>query len=257
MRAFSLIAVLALIPLSLAAQEKTPPKADYAEFSKLVHQMVVKSLPKQFEDTSGWGQTIPVPPKLPFPQLRKFVKVGDKLELPNGSWRRFKGKIDDPAKNLKINVKDFKVLDEKTYRLVVDVDVTVTVHGEWRQWQKGLLLVNIEATGDANLTAAIVCDIGTSLNFKMFPPEITIEPKVKELGLHLVDFKFRGDLGEIVKGDPGNSLNKELNDVLRTVIKASEPIVKDYANQAIAQSLKEGKGTISAGAIMKAVPAPK
>ena len=40
----------------------------------------------------------------------------------------------------------------------------------------------------------------------------------------------------------------------RSVMKASEPTVKEYANQAITQGLKDGKGTISAGAILKALP---
>ena len=251
-----LIALVLFVPLTLPAGEKTPGKSDYAEFSKLVHFIVVRSLPKQIEDPSGWGQTVPVPPKLPLPQLRKFVKVGDKLELPHGAWRRFKGKIEEPAKNLKFTVKDFKALDEKTFRLVLDVDATIAVHGEWQQWQKGLLLIGFEAAGDANFTAEIVCDIGAKLNLDKFPPEINIEPKVKDLGLDLVDFKFR-DLGPLIPADQANTMSKELKDVARTLIKASEPLVKEYANQAIAQSLKEGKGTISAATIMKSVPMPK
>src|SRR5438046_1710149 len=57
MRFVSMLFVIALVPLTLSAGEKTPSKVDYAEFSKLVHLIVVKSLPKQLEDTSGWGQT--------------------------------------------------------------------------------------------------------------------------------------------------------------------------------------------------------
>src|SRR5438067_7323828 len=115
MRTAFLIVILVFVPSALSAGEKTPTKIDYAEFSKLVHHIVVKSLPKQFADTSGWGQTIPIPPKLSLPNLRKYVKVGDKLELPHGAWRRFKGSMEDPVKNLKINVKDFKALDDKTF----------------------------------------------------------------------------------------------------------------------------------------------
>ena len=44
---------------------------------------------------------------------------------------------------------------------------------------------------------------------------------------------------------------------MRKAVKSQESAVKDYANQAIAQSLKEGKGNISAGAILKAMPKPK
>jgi len=67
---------------------------------------------------------------------------------------------------LKIVVKDFKMLDEKTYRIVADVEATVLCHGEWQQWQKGIPLVGASASADADFKAAIVCDIGVSLNVK-------------------------------------------------------------------------------------------
>jgi hypothetical protein len=254
----ALLAMVAFLPLSLAAQTPAQPKVpkdEYAEFSKLIHKVAVKQLPKEFEDASGWGQRIEVPADLPLAGLRKLVKVGDRLEAPHGTWRRFKGKIEQPDKNLKIVVKDFKKLDDKTYRVKVDVDATILVRGEVQQWQKGLLLIGAEAAADANLTAAIVCDVGVSLNLKKFPPELNIEPKVKELGLELVDVKVRG--GPIFKGEDGKAFARDIKDMLRAVVKASEPLVKEEANRAIAESLREGKGAISASAIMEALPKGK
>ncbi|MBI1832729.1 MAG: hypothetical protein HYR84_14910 [Planctomycetes bacterium] len=229
-----------------------PAPQDFAEFSRIAHAIAVKQLPKQFEDASGWGQRIEIPGNLPFMKRRTVVKVGDKLEAPHGAWRKFKGKIEDPDKNLKINVKDFKKLNDSTYRLVVDVDVTMMCQVEWQQWQKGLLLLPAAATADASLTAAIVCDVGVSLNFKKIPPALDLEPKIAELGLDLVDFKLRG--GPIVPGETGKTLAAEFKSVLRTLVRATEPMVKDYANKAIVQSIKDGKGTISAGEIMKSLP---
>jgi hypothetical protein len=249
-----LIGILAILPLSLSAGEP-PPKQDYADFSRLVQKLVVKQLPKQFEDNSGWGEMTEIPPNLRLPRLRKVVRVGDHLEAPHGSWRRFMGKIEDPDKNLKIVVKDFKQLDAKTYRINVDVDATIMCHGEFQQWQKGLLLVGVETIADANITAAIVCDVGVSLNLKTFPPELNLEPKVQELGLELVDIKMRD--GFELQGERAKKLRSDVKDLLRAAVKASEPIVKDYANQAIVEGLKEGKGTISAAAIMKALPKTK
>jgi hypothetical protein len=249
-----LIGVLTLIPLSLSAGEPQS-KQDYAEFSRLLHTVVVSQLPKQFEDNSGWDQLIPAPQKLPLPQLRKYVKVGEKMFVPHGSWRRFKGTLENPDKNLKIVVKDFKQLDDKTYRIVVDVDAIVLCNAEWQQWQKGLQLVGLEAAGDATFTSAMVCDIGVSLNFDKFPPVLNISPKVSDLRLNLVDFKLRN--GPLLKGEKGEALTNEVKDVMRAFVKASEPTVKDYANKILTQSLKEGKGTISASSIMKTLPESK
>src|SRR4029077_10651997 len=163
-----LIAIFAMLPLCVSAQDK-PAKQEYKQFSRLVHSMVVKELPKEVEDASGWGGTIPYEPGLPLPRLRKYVKVGDKLEMPHGTWRKGKGKIEEPDKNLKIDVKDFKQLDSKTYRVVDGVDTTFLVRLEIQQWQKGLLLIGADISADANVTAAIVCDVSVSLNLKKFP----------------------------------------------------------------------------------------
>ncbi|MSQ93893.1 MAG: hypothetical protein EXR98_04970 [Gemmataceae bacterium] len=253
-RITGLIALLTILPLSLPAQE-AKPKQDYTEFSKLLHSMLVKQLPKKVEDNSGWGQRIEVPLNLPFPRLRTIFKVGERYEAPHGAWRRFKGKIEEPSKNLKIVVKDFKQLNPTTYRVVVDADVTAAIHGEWQQWQKGILLIGAEGIADVNVTAAVVCEVGVSLDLKVFPPELKLEPKVAELGLNFVDFKVRG--GPYIKGDFGDNLRNDLKDAARKMLKSQEPAIKVYANQALTQSLKEGKGDISAAAILKALPAPK
>ena len=250
----AMIGILALLPFGGSAGEKQP-KQEYAEFSRLAHAIAVKQLPKQFEDTSGWGQRVEIPGNLALMALRTTVKVGDRLEAPHGAWRRFNGKIEDPDKNLKITVKDFKKLDDKTYRIVVDIDAIITCQAEWQQWQKGLLLIKADAIADVNVAAAVVCDVGVALNFKKIPPALDLDPKVAELGLDLVDFKIRN--GPLLKGEKGKLLANEFKDVMRTVVKASEPFVREQVNQAIVQSLKEGKGTISAGEIMKALPMPK
>jgi hypothetical protein len=246
-----LIGILTLIPLNLSAGEK-PAKPEYKEFSKLIHSVIVRQLPKEFEDASNWGQTIPAPDKLPLPGLRTFIKVGNKLEVPHGTWRRFKGKIEHPDKHLKILVKEFKALDPKTHRIAVDVDATFLTLSELQQWQKGLMLIGGNAVADVQITAAIVCDVGVDLDFKKFPPELKLDPKVTGLGLDLVDFKVRN--GPMIQGEFGDNLRNDLKQIMRGLLKASEPLVKEEVNRAIVQSLKEGKGTISAQSIMKALP---
>src|SRR5688572_7889164 len=77
------IASFAMLSFAVHGQEK-PAKQDYKDFSKLVHSMVVKELPKEVEDTSGWGGTIPYEPNLRLQRLRTVFKVGDKLEFPHG-----------------------------------------------------------------------------------------------------------------------------------------------------------------------------
>ncbi len=255
MRIFAILCSLAaLLPLSAFSGEKES-KPDYKEFSRLVHSIVVAQSPKEIVEATGWGGTVPVPPNLRLPNLRKYVKVGDRIEVPHGTWRRFTGKIENPDKNLIIALTDFRPLNDKTYRIAFDVDATMAWNIEIQQWQYGLLLLPIATIADARFTAAIVCDVGFELDFLKFPPEIKIEPKVMDLGLNLVDVKQRG--GPLLSGETGEQIARDIKDLLRHAVKASEPLVKAEVNRAIERSLKEGKGTIGVGAMMKAVPKGK
>jgi len=250
-----------LIPLFAAADEPRPKKSDdppavknsdkdYAEFSKLVQQFVASQAPKEFEHRDGWGATIPLPDrKLPLPNLRTYLKDGDQIVLPHGAWKKLKVKLADPNKDLKIQVKEFRPIDGKTYRLELDADVLLATAGEWQQWQKGLLLVGLGGEADASLRISVGCDLGVALNFSKIPPEVNVNPKITDLALDLKDIRPRG--GPIFTDE---KLKNDIKGLLRSAVKLAEPQVKEIANQAIAQSVKDGQGALSAGALLKALP---
>ena len=122
----SLTTVLGAVAAAADDPKPAAPPRDYADFSRLIHKIVVKQLPKEFEDHSSWGQIVPLTEPVRFPNLpRARVRIGDKEGYPNGVWRRFKARIDDPARDLKINVREFSKLDPKTFRLVIDSEVAL------------------------------------------------------------------------------------------------------------------------------------
>ena len=158
-------------------------------------------------------------------------------------------KIADPGKDVTIQVKDFRPIDGKLYRLELEADVMLATAGEWQQWQKGLLLVGLGGEADASLRISVGCDLGVSLNFSKIPPEVNVNPKITDLTLDLKDIRPRG--GPVFTDE---KLKNDIKGLLRSAVKFAEPQVKDIANQAIAQSLKDGKGAISAGALLKTLP---
>jgi hypothetical protein len=237
-------------------------KRDYADFSRLIQKIVVKELPKEFEDRSGWGQIIPLTEKLVFPNLRRaVVRVGDKEGYPNGLWKKFKVVIDDPANNLKINVREFSKLDPKTYHLVVNSEVALIGEGEVQNWQKGLPLGRVSAEADALVGLNMVFAVGVQLDTKKFPPELNIEPKLNDLQIDLKEFKLRKvanpRIGIALEGEAAKTLGDELKETLKSFIKSKEGDIKVRANEAILQSLKEGKGNISAATLFKIAPPAK
>lgn len=224
--------------------------ADYTELSKLIHQAVVEKAPKVYEDRSEWGKTIPAPDVVRFPRLKRvMIQNGDRMEVPDGTWKRTKVWLDDPSKNIQIQVRELKKLEGKNYRLVLDA--TVALHGERERkiWRNGIHLVGLSVQADALIGVSLDCDVAVTINAAKFPPEVTVEPKIVESRLDLKEF----DLNRvgIVEGDLPRDIGNELKGILQELIKLYEPEVKERANVAIAKAIKEGKGTISATKLFK------
>jgi hypothetical protein len=252
------LGAICLSPLFARADDpKTPspepsPQKDYTELTKLVHHLVVSQTPKEMDYKDGWGATIPYE-RLILPNRRTYLRSADgRTVMPHGAWKRVTLKLEDPAKDVAITVKDFKNVDGKNYRLEMEADVVLRADGEWQQWQKGLRLVGIEASADAYLRVSVVSDIGVALNLKKLPPEVTLSPKVTELALKLDDIRLRG--GPIFTGEKGERIAGEIKNFLRTAVRSAETQVKELANEAIAESLKNGKSTLPAAVVLKALP---
>jgi hypothetical protein len=256
----SILTLFACIVPAGADEVKLPaPKQDYADFSRLIHKMVVKQLPKEFEDHSAWGQMVPLTEPVRFPNLpRTRIRIGNKEGYPNGIWRRYQARIDNPDRDLKINVREFSKLDPKHFRLVLDSDVALTGDGELQNWVKGVALGKAVAQADARLALGMVFEIGMTLDTKKFPPDVNVEPKLTDLRIDLTEFKLRRIANPttnlVIEGEAAKSLGNDFKESLKSVIKNFEPEIKNRANEAIAQSLKEGKGNISASALLKMAP---
>jgi hypothetical protein len=248
---------------SLAPADEAPSasgKKDYTALSRLLHKIVVSQLPEVFQDDTGWGRTIPLPERLRLMRLRKVILVNGQPEVPHGNWRKVRVKLDDPNRDLKIQVRDLHPVDKSTYHLTVEVEAALRAALEMQQWQKGLLLLNVAGQADARVGMILDCDVVLSLKSAGLAPEVKVEPRLTGLKLELKDFDLRQvearRLGAVLEGEALREVGNDYRGVLQDLLRAAEPSVKEYANQAIAHSLREGKGTFSAAALLKAL-APK
>jgi hypothetical protein len=259
-----LVALLGLAPLLTGADEKAPPaKADYSELSKKIQQAVIPQIPKQTEDTSEWGKTIPVHNDLRAPKLKRvIVKKDGKDEFPHGSWKRTKVTFDDPAKDVKIEVKDLKKIEGNLYRLQVDSTISAHSERQQQQWKNGVKLLDITAYADVVVTVALECDVKATLKLNKFPPDVEVEPKVVDSKILLKEFNLRRlgliDGGVIQVGGPlVQDLGNELKDIIQAQLKSKEPQIIEGANQAIAKGLKDGKATFPAASLLKSTTPSK
>lgn len=242
----ALLTLLAGIVVGAADEPNPPPKTelkDYTEFSKFLHKLVTAKVPKEAENRSQWGKTIPIPPKLRLPNAKRtIIRVGDHDEVPNGPWRRLKVWIDDPNKDVTIRVRDFSKLDAKTYRLSLEADASVHGEGEAQRWVNGIMLARVQAQADSAFNLAMDVDVSASLNTNVFPPELKIEPKVSTCKVTVKEFVIR-KIGDIpIEGDIAKQFGIDLREYCQQLATTFEPQVKERINEGITQGLKEGKG---------------
>ena len=249
--------VLVAIPLLAQEPAALPAKADLEPLSKLIRDAVLKQVPKSFEDNSGWNLSKPFPAKIRLPGLpRTVIRVGDHDEIAHGSWRRVKGWMADPEKDLSLHVTELKPLPDGKYRLSLTSTADLQVEGEFQQWLNGLMLVGI--TGRATTTAQVDldADIKLSLDLAKFPPEVTVEPKVVKLSIDLKKFTLFNP--QTANNPPrADGLNNDLKNLLQQAIRSQEPKLIEEANRAIADAIRQGKGTLSAAKLYEAIAKTK
>ena len=251
------VTILLLVGAVGPADEPAKPGPDLAAFSKIVHKLVVAQLPKEAVDESGWGQTIPAAGKMSLPRLRQYIRVGDQLEVPHGFWRKVKLSMADPAQDVKLTVREFKPTDQKTYRVVIDAEAKLHGWTETQHWQKGLQLVGFIAEADTMLGLVLECDVAVKLDAKQFPPAVKVEPKVTSMEMELKDFALASvslrRVGTVLEGEQAREAGNQFKGLINEALKTFEPRIRAMVNEAIVQSIREGKGQLSGLELLKAL----
>lgn len=226
-----------------------------AEVAKLLCKFVNEKLPKPFafEDMSGWGKTVPDPGNLRATRLRRtWVQVGDRMELPNGIWTRTKIVIADPKQDIDIRIPAFRKMDDKKLDLQIEATVRLVGEREWKTWRYGIgLLPGITVQADVVVVITADCDVGVNVLKGKFPPEVEIAPAVRQVRLDIKEFAVRRIGPVALLGDTSKSVSDDLRGFIEGMVKAKEMEAKDFANKAIAETLKDGKAKLSVTDLLK------
>jgi hypothetical protein len=233
------------------AAPSTPP-TEYAALEKLIQDAAVAHLPRKYEDHSGWTGSVPIDPTMRLQHRRRQIEVNGRMEWPHGAWKRNKLWLDNPAKDVHLRINEFRRLDNGKVRLVLAATVAGHVEHERLRWRNGIPLLNYTVYADGVITATFDCDVDVILSATTIPPSLSIVPTVTACKLELKDYALR-QVGPVA-GDGVREIGNELKDIVAELIHSYEPKAKELANRAIAKALKEGKGTLPASVLLKAVP---
>jgi hypothetical protein len=251
--------VLLLTPAPLAAQTAPPAEeAATADLARLIHKLIVARMPPVYENASEWGQTVPLPDRLRLPRLRRtVVQVGDRMEVPDGTWRKLRLRVEDPDRDIRVKVPSFKRVAAMKYHVVVDADVALRGEADVQQWRNGLELADLTARADVRLNVRVECDVAARLDAAKGPARLVLDPEIADLKLNLIEFTpkqvtFRR-AGVTIQGEAVESAGEEFKDSLQAMLRAVEPGVRSRSNDAIAKALKERKDPLPAAELLKAV----
>ncbi|HKI34576.1 MAG TPA: hypothetical protein VKA46_22160 [Gemmataceae bacterium] len=251
---------LLLAPVPLAAQTAPSPpsqEAARADLARLIHKAIVSKLPPAYEDRSGWGHTVPLPDRLRLPRARRtLVQVGDRLEVPDGPWRKVRLRVDNPERDLRVRVTSFKRLDPMTYRVVFEADALLRAEADVQRWRNGLLFADLTAGADVALNVRLEFDVAALIDAGR-APRMRLEPEMRDLQLNLKEFtprqvSFRR-AGVTLAGEGVEAAGAELKESLQGVLRSLEPDLKTRAGEALARAVRERRELLPAGELLKAV----
>jgi len=250
--------ILLLTPLAGAAETAPAQEAAAAELARLIHKAIVAKMPPVYEDRSAWGHTIPLPDRLIVPRLKRtLLQVGERMEVPDGPWRKLRVRMENPERDLQVHVRSFKKVDAMTYRVLVEVDAAVQTEGELQSWRNGFQLTDLTARADVALNVLLECDVAARLDAGRVPPRLLLEPEVRDLKLNLKEFTPRQvtfrRAGLTVQGAGLEAAGEEFKGGLQDLLRTVEPEVKKRAGDALARAMKEGKDPLTAATLLRTI----
>jgi hypothetical protein len=251
--------VLLFAPLAAQTTAEAPAEVpDSADLARLIHKAVVTNMPEVYEDKSGWGHTIPLPERLRLPRLKRtIIQVGDRMEVPSGTWHKLRLKLEEPDRNLSVRVRSFKRLETTKYRVVVETDAALKAEADVQRWRNGLELADLTGRADVRLIVRVECDATTRFATVKGSPRLVLEPDFKDIKLTLKEFTAKDvtfrRAGVTIGGDPVEAVGDEVKGVVQSALKSMEPDLKKRSNEAAARALKEGKELLPVAEALKAV----
>lgn len=250
---------LLLLLSSRQVHAQAPPKPERPahEMEQLLHKALVSQLPKVYEDRSAWGQTIPIPDRLLLPRLRRnVIPMEGRSAVPDGLWRKTRLSVDDPARDMRLSVREFKAREAKTYVMSLETDAVVRAESDVQQWLRGLLMVSLTIPAEVHLHVDTVVEVSTRLDTSRLPPTLSLEPKIKDLKLSLRRFEPKRvtlqRLGLSVTGDVVERAGEEFRGALEGRLRSMEEGARKHMEETLVRSLKEKKGPLTPAALLKA-----
>jgi hypothetical protein len=163
-----------------------------SELSSLLHEIIIAHLPHEYENTKQWGGTKEVWDGLHISVDGLRVKTKRRTKLANhGTWKRYNVRLVDPEMNLKIYVTNVGRTQDERAAFDLIVRAKLAAFGRLSEWNRDVQLISVSVDAQADVTLTMRCEMGFDLDFQHWPPDVRIEPVVREADLALDSFRLQ------------------------------------------------------------------
>jgi hypothetical protein len=215
-----LLTVCGLLPAA-PAQEPSSPAAASAKPSPgmddLITAIARDNLPHEYESKKNWGNTTAIWSGLSVWREGLRIKTrGQKREANHGTWERYRIRLVDPQQRFHVHVENLRERPGGRAIFEAWIEAQLDAQGQWVIWERGVQLLSTSADADAHVRLRVTCDLGLKLAPGKIPPDVLLDPVVRDAKLELVDFRLRriSDLHGPVVQELGKALRKVLDDQL-------------------------------------------
>jgi len=202
-----------------SANAQPPPAASASSESLqvingLVNSIVRDNLPDNFESKDNWGHTTEVWAGVDIRREGLQIKTKRRKKAVNdGTWKLVRVRLVEPDETLHLEVLDVRPLTTAG-RVEVDlaVDAQLEVFARLSQWELGVQLISLSANAQARAQFRVRFELGMKLDPTKLPPDVILDPVVREAQLRLVDFRL--DRISQVGGSVAHELGEEARGLL-------------------------------------------
>lgn len=213
-----------------AAPAATPsPNQALAEMAK---DAVLKSIKPEYDKEDNWGHQKEIVDGYHWEQRADgwhFVK--QKKKVNDGTWRRYRVKIDNPEQNLKLRFTPPEPATNGGTAFQAFLTTRLWAEGVQEQWVLGVKGLNFHVEGYATIRARL--DVVVNVHPVEGASFGTIEvlPQVTDVNLELVDLTLTKV--DLLHGDAARELGRMMKDIVAGEMKKREPEVASKINAQI------------------------
>jgi hypothetical protein len=237
------IAFAALSISTYADGPSLPAGLDVASISSLARSVMLESLPERVEERRDWGKQTNIPTmKFRGQGLKTRVEKLDK-SVNHGTWKHYIVEPIDPQSRLTLDIEDLQALPDGGFAFDLRVSAPVKAQATVHQWAYGVRVLAVTVEADAEATAALRCEVRTTVTPGTILPTVTLSPVVASSEIDVTEFKLR-KIGELPRA-VARELNGEAKRIVVGYIRKNEGKLAAKANAALEKKSKAGKFTFS------------